>query len=105
MLASFRPDDIPVFVKKRNVKKHTHDFYKPKPVFKNFVRDTPEIMAACISHDARLMRIDKICEGRVDEEKVIDKQVRINYQVIKDIFTILQSRSRTYPFVDTFSFR
>ena len=51
------------------------------------------------------MRIDKITEGRQDEEKVIQKQMIINYQLIKDVFTMLQSRSKSYPFVDTFAFR
>ena len=105
MLAGFRTDDVPPFCKTRSVRQVLHDFYKPKPVFKNFVKDTPEILASCMNNDARLLRIDKICEGRADEEKIIDKQVRINYQVIKDIFTLLQSRSKTYPYVDTFAFR
>ena len=89
MLAGFRTDDVPAYCKTRSVRQVLHDFYKPKPVFKTFVSDTPEILAACMSHDARLLRIDRIVEGRQDEEKVIDKQIRINYQLIKDIFTTL----------------
>ena len=58
-----------------------------------------------MNHDARLLNLARICEGRADEEKVVDKQVRINYQVMKDVFTLLQSRSKAYPFVDTFAFR
>ena len=73
MLAGFRTDDVPPYCKSRSVRQVLHDFYKPKPVFKAFVKDTPEILASCMSHDARLLRLDKICEGRADEEKIIDK--------------------------------
>jgi len=62
-------------------------------------------MAACMNHDTRFINIGKIVDGMQDEEKVIMKQLAINYQLIKDIFTLLQSRSRTYPFVDTFAYR
>ena len=105
MLAGFRTDEVPVYFKQRQVNKVQYDFYKPKPVFKNFVRDTPEIMAACMSNDSKCLNIQKICEYREEEERVIVKQIAINYQLIKDIYTLLQSRSRAYPFVDTFTFR
>ena len=89
MLATFRVEEVPSYCKTRSVRQVLHDVYKPKPVFNKFIRDTPEIMTQCMNHDSKLLRIDKIVEGRQDEEKIIDKQVRINYQLIKDVFTLL----------------
>ena len=89
MLASFRTDDVPVYCKQRSVRQVLHDFYKPKPVFSAFMKDTPEIMGQCMSYDQKHMRIEKIVDGRHDEEKVIVKQLTINYQLIKDCFTTL----------------
>ena len=73
MLASFRTDDVPMYCKQRAVRQVLHDFYKPKPVFAAFVKDTPEIMASCMAHDQRLIRLEKIVDGHADEEKVIIK--------------------------------
>ena len=73
MLAGFRTDEVPPYCKSRSVRQVLHDYYKPKPVFKQFVKDTPEILAACMTNDARLLNIGKICEGRAEEEKIVDK--------------------------------
>ena len=53
MLAGFRLDDVPHYCKTRQVKEVKHDFYKPKPVFSTFVKDTPEILAQCMNADKR----------------------------------------------------
>jgi len=89
MLASFRTDEIPVYCKQRQVTQVLHDFYKPKPVFSAFIKDTPEIMGQCMSHDQKLINVTKIVDGREEEEKVVVKQLAINYQLIKDVFTTL----------------
>lgn len=105
MLAGFRLEDVPHYCKTRQVKTVEHDFYKPKPVFATFVKDTPEILAQCMNADKKQLKLDRILEDQHDEVAVVDKHIGINYQVMKDIYTILQGSSRTYPFIDTFTFR
>ena len=78
MLAGFRLEDVPHYCKTRNMKQIHKDFYKPKPVFSTFVKDTPEILAQCLNADKRLLRMEKIMDAN-DDATIVDKHISNQY--------------------------
>ena len=81
MLAGFRLEDVPHYCKTRQMKQVKHDFYKPKPVFATFVKDTPEILAQCMNADKKLLRMEKFMDEN-DDATIVDKHVSNNYYVM-----------------------
>ena len=45
MLASGRSEDVPMFYKRRSLHKEYHAVYTKKPVFKEFIKDTPLVLS------------------------------------------------------------
>ena len=79
MLAGFRLDDVPHYCKTRQVKEVKHDFYKPKPVFSTFVKDTPEILAQCMNADKRQLKLERIMEDDNDNVAIVEKHIANHY--------------------------
>ena len=49
--------------------------------------------------------MDEVTHSDKQEEKVLLKHCNINYSMITEIYHWLQSKSKAFPWIDTYTFR
>ena len=70
-----------------------------KEVFKDWREDTAEVLEQLVKHDWQHMLIDKLVSDEVQRRRIKSVFI-VNLQLIKDIYCYLQSKSRSYPYVE-----
>jgi len=63
-----------------------------------------ETLKAQMDKDISFLEIDDITRDKVDEETLL-KHAFINYSMLTEIYTFLQSKSQQYPWIDNYTFR
>ena len=79
--------------------------FKPKNVFVEWQRDTPEMLALCFKND--LEEIDFKCLN-IPKQKELERLKNVMeewYTLIKNSYHIMQSYSKRYPYVDIYTMR
>ena len=57
MLSNFRSEDIPQAYKERHTRTVSKALYKPKPVFKDWLEDTPESLKRSFDYDVSHIQV------------------------------------------------
>ena len=58
-----------------------------------------------MDHDMGFIELRDIISAEPKEEKLIMKHTMINYQMLTEIYHYLQSKSKSYPWIDNYTFR
>jgi hypothetical protein len=68
-------------------------------VFTGLIPDNNETLLQCLKHDLVHLKLERL----VDDEKIrigLNSVLKENYDVVRDIFVCLQTRSTGYPDID-----
>lgn len=90
MLTSLRTEPVPIAFKTR----HTHTSkvakFTPKPIFDNWISDTPESLYKVLTSDLKNIDLVNIANGDKKDALVIERHLIERFFEIKEIYHYLQ---------------
>lgn len=88
----------------RHLNRHQKDLYRERPVFKQWIGDTPEIVAAMLAHDKNHWDLRRICLDN-KEYNHLETIIVHNFGLLTDTYHYLQQASNRYPWVSYYTAR
>ncbi|CDW89852.1 UNKNOWN [Stylonychia lemnae] len=114
MIAPFREEDIPVYIKQSKMKVFSRVFKKETSVFRDWKEDNDQILARCCDHDYKYWKIPRfvkdpgeVCKSinhliYLQQQKCFDYVIQ-NFTKLKEIFITIASRS-SFPNISWIDF-
>eukprot|EP00347_Sterkiella_histriomuscorum_P014450 403360819 len=102
LIAPFREEDIPIFVKTSKIKVFQRVFKKDTSVFKDWKEDTASSYLKCGEHDQKFWKIPRFVKDPIEQQLCFDL-VQANFKHLKNIFISLACKS-SFPNISWIDF-
>lgn len=100
MLSTFRNEPIPIAYKERHTTTVIKKKYTAKPVFRQWIADTPESLQKAMSYDLKYIDIIGIVNKDKQDAQELIRAFNDRYAALKEIYNYLQGFSSQYPNID-----